>query len=489
MKNLYNHIYKNKLSIFLVLIFLATITQQYLFKGNHVLLIYGFKNLISFNNLNNDWVTNFTNHVPLYTYLTFILSKFFSIKSIYILYYLLLFICTFSLFKILDQNYKFNQREVILWFLFFLIFFHENSYFVGVAGQSVINETLQPSTFGIFFFLSIFCFLNSKITLSVIAICIAVYFHPTYLIHSIFFILGYLICKLINKNYLSFFKIGIIYFILIIPVVYFLYSNFIIEDPTINFSAQKILVEDRIPHHAKISQWFTYKDFISIVIIGIGLYLIRDKKSFFIPLLVVFVLSFSLTLIQYFTNNYFIALLFPWRSSVFLMPITSLVIISYFVKKINLNLKFITILFLVVFSVFFLKNIFIEERFNKKLDDKKDLFIFLNDTKKIDLLLTPIYIEDIRMNTSIPIFVNWKFHAFKNNEIVDWYERVNIVKKFYRASNLEIQSKLLNEINLIQKTSHILIEKGRQKDLLIKCEIINSSKNYVLYDSNSCFKK
>ncbi len=93
------------------------------------------------------------------------------------------------------------------------------------------------------------------------------------------------------------------------------------------------------------------------------------------------------------------------------------------------------------------------------------------------------------MNTSIPIFVNWKFHAFKNNEIVDWYERVNIVKKFYRASNLEIQSKLLNEINLIQKTSHILIEKGRQKDLLIKCEIINSSKNYVLYDSNSCFKK
>ena len=95
----------------------------------------------------------------------------------------------------------------------------------------------------------------------------------------------------------------------------------------------------------------------------------------------VFVLSFSLTLIQYFTNNYFIALLFPWRSSVFLMPITSLVIISYFVKKINLNLKFITILFLVVFSVF-LKNIFIEERFNKKLDDKKDLFIFLMIQKK-----------------------------------------------------------------------------------------------------------
>ena len=114
------------------------------------------------------------------------------------------------------------------------------------------------------------------------------------------------------------------------PVIFFLYKNFVIDENQINELAQKILVEKRIPHHANITHWFSYKDLISIFILFSGLFLIRKNQFIFIPIFTVTILAISITLVQYFSNNYFIALLFPWRSSVFLMPLTSLINFKFF---------------------------------------------------------------------------------------------------------------------------------------------------------------
>ena len=110
----------------------------------------------------------------------------------------------------------------------------------------------------------------------------------------------------------------------------------------------------------------------------------------------------------------------------------------------------------------------------------------LNNTKDINLLVAPTYLEDIRLNSSVPIFVNWKFHAFKNDEIIEWYERIKIVNQFYGAKSKDDQYTMLNEINSIQNTSHILVDLNKQKKLLIDCKIINFNKKYFLYDSKVC---
>ena len=139
---------------------------------------------------------------------------------------------------------------------------------------------MQPSSFGIFFFVSIAFYLNSYFVISILSLCVAVYFHPTYLIHSIFFISGYLIFFLRDENYKGFLKLSIIYILLIMPVIFFLYKNFVIDENQINELAQKILVEKRIPHHANITHWFSYKDSISIFILFSGLFLIRKTNLY-----------------------------------------------------------------------------------------------------------------------------------------------------------------------------------------------------------------
>jgi len=492
MENYINKINKKNLSFFIIVLFLFTISQQDLFKENHVLLIYALKNFDAFKNLNNDFVTDFTNHIPIYTGLVFFLVKYFSIKSLYVLHYILLFICAFSIYKVFDKIFKFTNLEVIIWLTLYCLIFHENSYFSGVAGQSVINQTLQPSSFGVFFFVSLALYLNSNLILSVLSLCLAVYFHPTYLIHSIFFITGYSIYNLLYKNYKNLIKINIIFLLFILPVILFLYKNFIINENHINDIAQEILVEKRIPHHANIQYWFSYKDLIAISILFIGLILIRDNKLFFTPIFTISFLTISISLIQYLSNSNFLALLFPWRSSVFLIPLSSLIILTILIKKTKFiqifNYKTTMSFFIIIFSIFFYKNIFLEEKYNERLKDKNNLFTFLTESREIKLLISPTYIEDIRLNTSIPIFVNWKFHAFRNNEIVKWYNRIQIINEFYGAEDKNDQHLLLNKINNIQTTSHILLDLEKQKELLIDCKIINFNKNYILYDSRECKK-
>ena len=48
----------------------------------------------------------------------------------------------------------------------------------------------------------------------------------------------------------------------------------------------------------------------------------------------------------------------------------------------------------------------------------------------IDRLLIPVYLEDIRLNVGIPIFVDWKHPPFKFNEIIEWKKRMTLALAF-----------------------------------------------------------
>ena len=85
--------------IILSSIFALTVQQNYLFQGNHAHLIHSLKN-INFIDLNNDWISSITNHVPIFTFFNYIFIKFFSINIIYIIHFLLLIITAISIFYI-----------------------------------------------------------------------------------------------------------------------------------------------------------------------------------------------------------------------------------------------------------------------------------------------------------------------------------------------------------------------------------------------------
>ena len=91
--------------------------------------------------------------------------------------------------------------------------------------------------------------------------------------------------------------------------------------------ARQILVDFRIPHHAKPSEWFGFHSVLLIAIVVFALWVFR-KNRIFPVLLTGSVITALLTLLQIITSSDFLALLFPWRISVWLVPISSCLLIA-----------------------------------------------------------------------------------------------------------------------------------------------------------------
>ena len=474
--------------IFLSLIFVLTIQIFDPFRGNAAHLIHSIKHFDT-NKLENDWIANQAHHLPVFVKFNYFLIKFFSSKIIYFMHGVLLALCSLYLFLISKNLFpKLESRNLtIIWFAFFIILFHENSFFSGVAGQSVIDIGYQPASFGILFFIGIYYFLIKKYFLCILLVCLGASFHPTYVLHSGFLVLGVLSYLILSKNYQNFFKTLIIYSILILPITLFIIINFLTIDKNLIALGQEILL-DRIPHHADIRYWLSYKDLFFFITYIYALYIVRNKQ-FFIFFLIFGTCPILLSLIQYFLDVNSIALAFPWRSSVFITPISSVIIFSSWIEKIKLDthkLKIISFsLLLLTSTFFFIKSHFIKDlngEFTKKLILSKKI---KNNFDSIERILIPTNLDYIRMYTGLPIFINWKHHAFRFDQLIEWRQRMDLADEFYSNTNKETQLLKLKEIQKIENISHILISKNKLK---IECDDLINHEVFILVDAKACYE-
>lgn len=475
----------------LSVIFASTIQQFPFFQGNSLHLLHSIKNF-DFNKLENDWIANQTNHLPIFTFINYLWIKFFSIKFLYLVHYILLFSCPFFLFLICGHFYSNlnNLVAALFWFSAFTLIYHESSLFGGVAGQDLINEGYQPASFGVLFYIGIYFYLIKKNFLSIFFICLSASIHPTYVLHSGFLITGILIYYFLTKEYKLLTKIFILYSILIIPITIYILQNFILIASDTVLEGQKIMLS-RIPHHADIDNWFSYKDVISIILYLISLLIVKKKLRIFIPILIFGSLSIILSVLQFFIDNNSLALAFPWRASVFLIPISTMIIFSFFINKYvkqNVNFKIIGILLLLISNLFFFtKNHFIEnanKSFYKKLEVTNNI---KNHYKNIERLLVPLDLTYIRMNTGLPIFVDWKHPPFKYSELINWETRIKLADKFYKSKNLKEQIDSFNKINDTEAITHILFYKNDFNKIKSNCFDLIEDKNFILIDAKKCY--
>tara|TARA_B100000795_G_C22800537_1_gene441669 strand:+ start:2133 stop:3626 length:1494 start_codon:yes stop_codon:yes gene_type:complete len=491
-----NNIKEQKKYIFLSFLFALSIGQFAFFGENHVNLLRSLANN-DYLKLNQDWLANQIDHTPLFTFISSNVIKYTSLIGLNILHIILSLICSLSIFYICKINFSnYNFKKIIFfWFLILLLLFKEKSFAYGVAGQYILNPAYQPSTFGVLLIASLASFAYRKETLSIILVILSASIHPTYIIQAFFLICGYLIYLLIYKNYKTFFKVSLLSLILITPIILYLYAKLYINDLQINLEAQLIMAEKRIPHHAMVISWFSYKDLQILLVIFFSLLLTYKEKRLFIPLLFVVLITVILTAIQYFTSSNFLGLLFPWRSSVYIVPICSMIVLTKFLifvdnrylkshSKLNLYSTVISFFLIIFLSI---SGILESYKSNKDYKTKYPLSNLIKEYERnIVRILIPAKLKQIRLNTGLPIFVDWKLTPFKNDAIIEWYERIKLTNSFYSSTDLENQKKIFVEINNKEQISHILI-KDNDKNLVLKdCKILFKESGYLFYDIRKC---
>ena len=85
------------LYLILSILFAITIQQFPFFKGNSLHLVHAIKDFDT-NKLENDWIANQSNHLPIFTYLNNIILQVFTVKILYVVHFSLLVICAFFIF-------------------------------------------------------------------------------------------------------------------------------------------------------------------------------------------------------------------------------------------------------------------------------------------------------------------------------------------------------------------------------------------------------
>src|SRR5262249_32626958 len=99
-------------------------------------------------------------------------------------------------------------------------------------------------------------------------------------------------------------------------------------------AAQQVLSHFRIPHHCQIDRWLDIVPVAQIAWVVLAMVLVRGNKLF-IVMFVSFALALTLGLIQYSLASNALALLFPWRVSIYLVPIATAIILARLAVRIG----------------------------------------------------------------------------------------------------------------------------------------------------------
>ena len=83
-----------------------------------------------------------------------------------------------------------------------------------------------------------------------------------------------------DRKYLKALTLGAAALALVMPILIYSYLRFRPTNPDIYTQAQDILINYRIPHHAKVVSWISKDVLFQIAFITLALYLVRQTKLF-----------------------------------------------------------------------------------------------------------------------------------------------------------------------------------------------------------------
>lgn len=416
--------------------------------------------------LARDWLANTIDPLPLFSALvegTYLICR--NGVLFYFYYAILMGVYLYSLFGISDLLFSLRQsRNRTLVFMVLFLGAHSAlmHYFLsralgtekpfllegGVAGQRLLGQVFQPSTFGVFLLLSIFLFLKNRYFFSLLSLAVAVSFHSVYLLTSAVLTLGYLWVIFQRKRDLKSPALFAATALLVVaPVVAYTFLVFRSTSVEMTRQANEILVNYRVPHHAVISQWLDWSVAVQTVIVISALVIVR-KHHLFPILAALFLSTILLTAVQVVTKSNALALVYPWRISVVLVPVSTSILLAFGITKIppwkadpSRVECWIRIPGMVLLAGFIFAG---AARFQIDLARQKEnpagpVMAFVSAHKaENDTYLVPVKMEAFRLLTGAPVFVDFKSIPYHDSEVLEWYRRYQMAHKFYQDADCSL---------------------------------------------------
>ena len=317
----------------------------------------------------------------------------------------------------------------------------------GLAGQYMLGDYYQPCCFGVLLFAGIAAYISGRILPAAACFMLAPLFHPAYLISSAL-IAAALIVLPANRG-LGIGRDKRILFILLVAAGVGAYGFYNMNsltsgDPAVRIAAHRLIAETRIPQHSLPSAWKIVPTVLFFLIASAAAWL--GRKRLVGQLLVVLVPVVAATVLwAAAAYNPTVAVAAPWRVSVFLAPLSWILLLFALARWIARSTKERLALPLtprvkkwLVFAGICaclggVLNLGVD--YTRKTRNKEyalTRFLVTYHTSGNQYLIPPEQ-KRIRLEAGVPVFATWKSHPTKDSEFLDWNKRIEAARTIYEG--------------------------------------------------------
>ncbi|MFZ5603464.1 MAG: DUF6798 domain-containing protein [Pseudomonadota bacterium] len=508
------------------LLFACAFYQLPLFSVNqHTYFLHGLAQA-GYGHLAGDWLSHQTDHVPVFSWLVTQVYRMGSPWLFQALFGLLASLYAASLLLIASsaagpsaapQSWQYRLQFVILllalltalhstWMLAPLRDIHAGaadpvalihrlasvaSY--GVAGQTLLGHYLQPSSFGVLLLASIACFLLRRDYIAIVCALVAASLHPTFVLHAGILTVAYMLVLAREGRPRQAFALGLLALLLVLPIVLYVMAKMQPDSPASLARANAILANERIPHHTQISVWLSRGTWLKLAIVLAGILAARHNRRLFLVLSFCAAISIALSLLQWISGSNGFALLFPWRLSTWLVPACTAILLGEGVRRLLGALQALPdrlaapvttgTLMLALGLVGLVSALGLNRTITGPEQMKPDLLAqhAAHQGEAGQTYLVPLGYSSFRLTAGLPVFIDWKSHPFRDVELVEWHERVQLAQDFYAADTSADAARALAAIQAHAPVTHIVVKSGDEQRLdLVDAEVLFRDADRVL---------
>jgi hypothetical protein len=413
-----------------------------------------------------DWMATITDPFPLFSHLLKWQYKLLGLHAGVHLPYLLVLglfgIAGILISKSLLSDGEENHRPLLIFALLWLMV---NTVGIrslwpgvtpeGLASQYLIRNYYQPCCLGVLLIIGIYAYTTGRSLAASALFVLTPLFHPTYLVSAL---LIAIVMVLLPANR----AIGItpgkrLLFISIVAVALSIYAVWNMKtltsgDSLIREKAHRLLAEVRIHQHAVPSEWSLSKTIMFFVTGFAAVWM--ERKRFLGQLLLAMLLVVAATVLwDVIDYNPTFAVIAPWRASVFLAPISWIILLTAaarFLTQISswdsilstdritkgiLLFGFIGSLAGIGFTLF--------SYHRKAQEDYYPVSRFIEAHHKSgNQYLVPLNQMSIRLEAGVPVYTTWRSHPTKDSEFLEWYKRTEKARAIYNGPLEKGQSEL-----------------------------------------------
>ena len=403
--------------------------------------------------LAEDWLANTTDPAPVFTWLVLVTTRFLPQAAYYLYYFLIFAVYFYTLRHIANRLFDVDRSRTARWIFIALIFVSHSAalhallgrgiggdwthlFDGGLAGQRLLGTVLQPRSFGVFLLLSVQQFLKGRPYRAVLAAAVAATFHPTYLLSAAVLTVAYMVIDFRSrKSYRQSLQTGVLALVLVLPILAYSTNSFLPSGS----DAREILVHFRLPAHAVVAVWFGPAALATLILIGLALILTRGTPLFAL-MLISSAVGATLTLIQVLSGSDALALLFPWRLSVYLVPLSMAALASWFavwlskntgerIGRIALALSMILVGLSIISGITWMAI----QSLQRGIAPERALYAHVQAERSPgQLYAVHSKMQDFRLATDAPILADFKSIPYRRGEVINWHDRVRLLQWFYR---------------------------------------------------------